>query len=187
MLSEAQHLPGPPHYANPQRECFPESPPLQSLTLTEASNLTLKGPDSEVTGQAVMENRTLEPGYLGVNLSCSTQPAVCCRAAALSSTLVFPSVKWGQEEFLLPQSCVYLCVCVHAHTLSCVRIFVTSQTAACQGSFVQGNFLGKNTRVGCHFLLQGIFPTQGSNLSPLGLPALVGRFFTIVQPGVGLW
>ena len=26
------------------------------------------------------------------------------------------------------------------------------------------NFLGKNTGVGCHFLLQGIFPTQGSNL-----------------------
>ena len=26
---------------------------------------------------------------------------------------------------------------------------------------------GKNTEVGCHFLLQGIFPTQGSNL---GLP-----------------
>ena len=25
-------------------------------------------------------------------------------------------------------------------------------------------FVGKNTRVGCHFLLQGIFPTQGSNL-----------------------
>ena len=25
------------------------------------------------------------------------------------------------------------------------------------------NFPGKNTRVGCHFLLQGILPTQGSN------------------------
>ena len=25
------------------------------------------------------------------------------------------------------------------------------------------NFPGKNTRVDCHFLLQGIFPTQGSN------------------------
>ena len=25
------------------------------------------------------------------------------------------------------------------------------------------DFQGKNTRVGCHFLLQGIFPTQGSN------------------------
>ena len=25
------------------------------------------------------------------------------------------------------------------------------------------DFLGKNTRVGCHFPLQGIFPTQGYN------------------------
>ena len=25
------------------------------------------------------------------------------------------------------------------------------------------NFPGKNTGVSCHFLLQGIFPTQGSN------------------------
>ena len=25
------------------------------------------------------------------------------------------------------------------------------------------DFLGKNTRVGCHFLLQGNFPTQGPN------------------------
>ena len=29
------------------------------------------------------------------------------------------------------------------------------------------DFPGKNTGVGCHFLLQGIFPTQGSNS---GLP-----------------
>ena len=27
-----------------------------------------------------------------------------------------------------------------------------------------GNSLGKNTRVGCHFILQGILPTQGLNL-----------------------
>ena len=31
------------------------------------------------------------------------------------------------------------------------------------GSFVQGDFPGKNSLVGCHFLFQGIFPTQGSN------------------------
>ena len=49
------------------------------------------------------------------------------------------------------------------------------------------DFLGKNTGVGRHFLLQGIFLTQRWNLSLLGLPALAGRFFTIVQPGVGLW
>ena len=29
------------------------------------------------------------------------------------------------------------------------------------------NFIGKNTRVCCHFLLQGIFLTQGSILHPL--------------------
>ena len=32
-------------------------------------------------------------------------------------------------------------------------------------SFVHGVFPGKNTEVGCHFLLQGIFPIQASNLS----------------------
>ena len=32
------------------------------------------------------------------------------------------------------------------------------------GSSVHGIFSGKNAGVGCHFLLQGIFPTQGSNL-----------------------
>ena len=30
-------------------------------------------------------------------------------------------------------------------------------------SSVQGEFTGNNTGVGCHTLLQGIFPTQGSN------------------------
>ena len=35
------------------------------------------------------------------------------------------------------------------------------------GSSIHGDSPGKNTEVGCHFLLQGIFPTQG--LSP-GLP-----------------
>ena len=31
------------------------------------------------------------------------------------------------------------------------------------GSSVHGDSLGKNTSVGCHVLLQGIFPTQGLN------------------------
>ena len=31
------------------------------------------------------------------------------------------------------------------------------------GSSIHGSFLGKNTGAGCHFLLQGIFPTQGLN------------------------
>ena len=34
------------------------------------------------------------------------------------------------------------------------------------GSSVHGDSPGKNTAVGCHFLLEGVFLTQGSN-SPL--------------------
>ena len=37
------------------------------------------------------------------------------------------------------------------------------------GSFVHGIFQARNTGVGCHFLLQGILPTQGSNLHLLCL------------------
>ena len=44
------------------------------------------------------------------------------------------------------------------------------------GSSVRGDSPGKNTAVGCHTVLQGIFPIQGLN------PGLrtVGRFFTIL-------
>ena len=44
------------------------------------------------------------------------------------------------------------------------------------GSLRPWNFLGKSTGVGCHFLLQRIFPTQGSNP---GLSHIAGRHFTI--------
>ena len=40
---------------------------------------------------------------------------------------------------------------------------------------------GKNTRVGCHFLLQGIFWTQGSNLHLLHLLLLLLSHFSHVQ------
>ena len=44
------------------------------------------------------------------------------------------------------------------------------------------SFPSKDTGMGCHFLLQGIFPTQGLNLVS---PTLAGGFFTTVPPGVG--
>ena len=43
------------------------------------------------------------------------------------------------------------------------RLFATPQTVAHQAPLFM-DYPGKNTAVGCHFLLQGIFPTQGSNL-----------------------
>ena len=43
-----------------------------------------------------------------------------------------------------------------------VQLFVTLWTVAHQASLSMG-FPGKNTGVGCHFLLQGVILTQGSN------------------------
>ena len=74
--------------------------------------------------------------------------------------------------------------------LSRVQLFVTPWTVAYQAppSMEFSNpwkFPGKSTGVGCHFLLLGIFLTQGLTepTSPVS-PALVGGFFpteTIVQ------
>ena len=57
---------------------------------------------------------------------------------------------------------ISICACMLSH-FSHVWLFVTSWTVAHQ------NFPGKKTRVGCHVLLQGIFLTQGLNLSLLCL------------------
>ena len=54
------------------------------------------------------------------------------------------------------------CVCTHAQSLSHVQLSATPWTAALQAP-LSIDFPGKNTGVGCHFLLQGIFLIQGSN------------------------
>ena len=69
---------------------------------------------------------------------------------------------------LLGTGCQHrLCVCVCvSESLSCVRFFATPWTVTLQQrrvivyEILQTRKLG----VGCHSLLQGIFPTQGLNL-----------------------
>ena len=45
----------------------------------------------------------------------------------------------------------------------CVQLFVIPWDCSLPGSSVHGDSPGKNTGVGCHALLQRIFPTQWSN------------------------
>ena len=52
-------------------------------------------------------------------------------------------------------------VFVYVLSLSRVRLFVTPWTVT--RLLCPWGFPGKSTGVGCHYLLQGIFPTQGSN------------------------
>ena len=73
-----------------------------------------------------------------------------------------------------------VCVCVRS-TISWVWLFETPWTVVHQG-FCPWNFSGKNIGADCHFLLQGIFPVQGSN-PHLVSPTLAGSFFTPVPPG----
>ena len=53
-----------------------------------------------------------------------------------------------------------LIVVVESH--GCVWLFVNPWIVACQAPLSR-DFPSKNTGVGCHFFLQGIFPTQRSN------------------------
>ena len=52
---------------------------------------------------------------------------------------------------------------VKVKSLSRVQLFATPWTVACTRLLRSWDFLGKSTGVGCHFLFQGIFPTQGLN------------------------
>ena len=67
-----------------------------------------------------------------------------------------------------PQSCPTLC---------------DSKDCSLPGSSIHGDFPGKNTRVGCHALVQEIFPTQGLNLHLLCLLRWDVGPLPLVQPG----
>ena len=82
----------------------------------------------------------------GKSIHCSSSP--CC----VKSFFVL--------KVLIAQSCPTLC-----NTMNCSP----------PGSFVQWNSPGKNSSVGCHFLLQGIFSTQDKTIGS----CVVGRFSTI--------
>ena len=52
---------------------------------------------------------------------------------------------------------------VKVKLLSHARLFTTTWIVACTKLLHPWDFRDKSTGVGCRFLLQGIFPTQGSN------------------------
>ena len=58
---------------------------------------------------------------------------------------------------LQPRYCV-LCLVTQSYLTLCDPVVRNPP-----GSSVHGDSPGKNTGIGCHALLQGIFPTQGSN------------------------
>ena len=97
---------------------------------------------------------------------------------SLLSTLVsantsFSHLKllWSMYACSFTQLCLTLC---HPNGLEPSRLLC------------QWNFPGRNTGVGCHFLLQGSSQHRDQSVSPMSL-VLAGRFSTIEPPGKPLW
>ena len=81
--------------------------------------------------------------------------------------------------------CVSLCVCAQSCLTLCNPIYCKPVKLLCPWDSP-----GKITGVGCHFLLQWLFPTQGIEPMSLASSALAGRFFTTEPMAFGpipLW
>ena len=90
----------------------------------------------------------------------------------------------GWSIFIVKQSIFFLCIMYGAYCaqmFSCVWLFATAWTIACQVPLSMG-FSRQEYWSGFPWLLQGIFLTQGSNLHLLDLLQW-GRFPTSVPPG----
>ena len=86
-----------------------------------------------------------------------------CPLLACASNTITPPLSVGAVLCLVSQSHLILC---------------TPVDCSPPGSCVHGDSPGKNTGIGCHALLQGIIPTQGSNP---GLPHC-GRILYQLSP-----
>ena len=74
-------------------------------------------------------------------------------------------------------------MCVRAKSLQSYPTLCDPMDRSPPGSSVHGDSPGKNSGVGCHALLQGIFPTQGSNSYPLCLLHQQADSLPLVPPG----
>ena len=80
--------------------------------------------------------------------------------------------------------CLYLSISFYAvHSWSVMFDFLRSHGLQPARLLCPWNFPGKNTGVGRHFLLQGIFPTQGQNLRLLHLLHWQEGFLSLGPPG----
>ena len=76
-----------------------------------------------------------------------------------------------------------LCACMHAKSLHLCLTLCDPMDCSLPWSSIHGDSPGKNTGVDCHFLLQGIFPTQGLNPHLLSLLHSQEGSLLLVPPG----
>ena len=98
-------------------------------------------------------------------------------------TLIFSKPNFSYLLFFIFMAFLFIAL-FNIFVCACSVMSISLQPMDCilPGSCGPWNFPGKNTWVGCHFLLQGIFPTQGSNPRLLHLLHWQADF-TPVSPG----
>ena len=114
----------------------------------------------------------------------ATVPRWLCEWLRLHTCVLLHLPGWilSDGTFGCKAVCSYIYLLEQA--LLWISIHVCSQSSPTLCDPIDPRFLcpwdspGRNTGVGCHGLLQGIFLTQGSNLCLLTSPALAGGFFT---------
>ena len=75
-----------------------------------------------------------------------------------------PAKEYVKAVYCHPAYLTYMqSTCMHAKSLRSCPTLCDPVDCSLPGSSVHGFSSGKNTGVGCSALLQGIFPTQGSN------------------------
>ena len=104
----------------------------------------------------------MHPSILALSVTYKTSLTIFLDLEILKSIKLFLPWWWKKMRFksLYHEWCMYNCCCLVAQ--SCLTL-CSPRDFSLPGPSVYGIFSGKNTRVGCHFLLQGIFPTEGSN------------------------
>ena len=88
---------------------------------------------------------------------------VCLNYTILLSLIFHVNDKKHWSKLMVPQknqtkNYPVLCLVIRSCPTLC-----NPMVCSPRGSSVHGDSPGKNSRVGCHALLQGVFPTQGSN------------------------
>ena len=169
----------------PWRWLLSETSPNFSASDPDAYNLSSGNNFNQSSVYIELGSDTLatESTWLLSVMSCS-QHVLCHEAAASATTALWVWVKCQPlfQGFLLLSfgSCGWNLFLKPAHDLSlaslwslcmCVQLYLTlcnPMDCSPPGSFVlcPWDIPGKNSGVHFHFLLQGIFPTKGSNLHP---------------------
>ena len=103
-------------------------------------------------------------------MGCSRASGARIRNSGSSSLYHCEQILTALVPSPLSEVCVLSCV---THVQLC-----DSMDYNLPGSSVHGDSAGKNTGMGCHALLQGIFPTQGLNSNPLCLLHWEAAFFS---------